>query len=97
MKIVLLLLVGLQLASALDKSCSVESLNDDWTMVVIDGPIEAKGVLGKSFATSVPTTLHLDLLANQQISDPFFADNYPKMKWISGCRVKYLKRFSINK
>ena len=29
--------------------------------------------------TSIPTVLHLDLLRNNKIPDPYFGDNYKKM------------------
>ncbi len=39
----------------------------------------------------------MDLLEHQQIADPFYEDKYLKLKWVSECKVKYSKRFSVDK
>ena len=53
----------------------------DW-VVHIDS-CSNKEVSGKNFNTTFPSTLHLDLLRNSQIPDPYFADNYEALRWVS--------------
>jgi len=52
-------------------------------MEILSGNERSKPLQGKKFNTSLPTTIHLDLLANKQIEDPFFKDNFEGLKWVS--------------
>lgn len=50
----------------------VTELNNDWSMNIIDGPPESIAQLkSKIYKTSIPTTVHLDLLTAKDIPDPF--------------------------
>jgi beta-mannosidase len=42
---------------------------------------------------TVPGDVHLDLLANKKISDPFFRDNEPKLQWIENESWEYRLTF----
>ena len=52
---------------------------------------------GNKFLTGLPTNIHLDLLRQNKIEDPYLGDNINKLKWISSCRVKYTKSFNVDK
>jgi hypothetical protein len=54
-------------------------INDGWAMNIISGPSESDSLKNKIYQTSVPTTVHLDLLTAGDIPDPFIKDNYPKV------------------
>ena len=45
--------------------------------------------LQKKYPAIVPGTIHTDLLANQLIEDPFYADNELGLQWISDCDWEY--------
>ena len=64
-------------------------------MTVMDGPVTAAGVKSKTYDTSIPTTVHLDLLTAKDIPDPFLLDNYPKVEWVSKLTVKYTLNFGV--
>jgi beta-mannosidase len=44
---------------------------------------------------SVPGDVHLDLLANKKISDPFFRDNEAKLQWIEKESWEYRLKFDV--
>lgn len=43
---------------------------------MLDTPAQGNVVKGFSEKTNIPTTIHLDLLKNNKIPDPFFRNNY---------------------
>jgi beta-mannosidase len=43
----------------------------------------------------VPGDVHLDLLANKKIPDPFFRDNESKLQWIENANWEYRLRFDL--
>ena len=44
---------------------------------------------------AVPGDVHLDLLANKKIPDPFFRDNEPKLQWIENESWEYRLNFEV--
>ncbi len=55
------------------------------------GQAEAAGWL----PATVPGDVHLDLLANKKIPDPFFRDNEPKLQWIEKESWEYRLSFDV--
>ncbi len=43
----------------------------------------------------VPGDVHLDLLANKKIDDPFFRDNESKLQWIEKASWEYRSTFDV--
>lgn len=72
-----------------------ELLNSNWTMTVLDAPTQGKDLVNKPLGVSLPTVLHMDLVQNKLIDDPFYRDNYLKLKWVSECKVQYKKVFKV--
>ena len=44
---------------------------------------------------TVPGDVHLDLLANKKIDDPFYRDNEPKLQWIENASWEYRLTFDV--
>ena len=44
----------------------------------------------------VPGDVHLDLLANKKIADPFFRDNEAKLQWIENASWEYRLNFEVS-
>jgi len=44
---------------------------------------------------SVPGDVHLDLLANKKIEDPFYRDNESKLQWIENASWEYRETFEV--
>jgi beta-mannosidase len=44
---------------------------------------------------TVPGDVHLDLLANKKIDDPFYRDNEPKLQWIENQSWEYRLSFDV--
>ena len=44
---------------------------------------------------TVPGDVHLDLLANKKISDPFYRDNESKLQWIQDASFEYRVDFNV--
>lgn len=64
------------------------SLHENWTFTVSD-KIEWK-------PATVPGTVHLDLLNNGLIDDPYYADNEHKLRWIENKDWIYKTTFDID-
>lgn len=58
-------------------------LNQNWVMTLLEGPAEADKLRGKTFETSLPTNVHLDLEKGGAITNPLLENNYPQVKWVS--------------
>ena len=54
---------------------------------------EASG--GDWLPATVPGDVHLDLLANKRIPDPFFRDNEAKLQWIDEASWEYQLNFEV--
>ena len=44
---------------------------------------------------TVPGDVHLDLLANKKIADPFYRDNESKLQWIENASWEYRLTFDV--
>ena len=89
-----LLLLGLTILAS--TAVIEKTINDNWTLTVVETPNQGSHLQGKELAVDLPTVLHLDLLKYGLIEDPFYRDNYVKMNWISDCNVKYSKKFNVD-
>ena len=49
----------------------------------------------KSYPAKIPSNLHLDLLENKLIEDPFFRDNHNSLKWIHDVQAHYQTKFKL--
>src|SRR5579872_2790543 len=45
---------------------------------------------------SVPGEVHLDLLANKRIEDPFYRDSESKLQWIENASWEYRDTFEVS-
>jgi len=67
-------------------------LNRGWQFrQVKDGQAQDAGWL----AATVPGDVHLDLLANKRIPDPFYRDNESKLQWIQDESWEYRVKFDV--
>lgn len=78
-----------------------QSLNSDkvqWKFYCLTpSPLERAGVrLGQKFPATVPGTVHLDLLDNKLIPDPFYADNEKRLQWIDTLDWVYETTFDVD-
>lgn len=64
-------------------------------MRILGGPSVTEEKKNKVYSTSIPTTVHLDLLAAGDIPDPFVKENYPTVKWVSDCDYLYSTEFTV--
>ena len=46
--------------------------------------------------TSMPTSIHLDLLRHDKIPDAFKGSVWESQKWISECNITYTKKIKID-
>ena len=72
---------------------AVLALDHDWQFrqIAAAAQPEEDGWL----AATVPGDVHLDLLANKKISDPFFRDNEAKLQWIEQESWEYRLSFEV--
>ncbi len=54
------------------------------------------GKAGEKFPAKVPGTIHLDLLDNKLIPDPFYADNEKRLQWIDTLDWVYETTFDVD-
>lgn len=64
-------------------------LNSDWQFCQEDD--------SSWYPAKVPGVVHLDLLQNHLIDDPFYANNELKQRWIEGKNWLYRTKFSVSK
>ena len=78
-------LCAIAFSSCNDKRYSTEKVlfNQNWEFIYD----------GNSFPASVPGCIHLDLMQNNIIEDPFFRDNEQKVQWVSDRKWIYKKSF----
>src|SRR5579875_4041990 len=81
---------GAQSSSAQNQ---VQQLNSGWQFRQITGAAQADSA-GWLPAT-VPGDVHLDLLANKVIPDPFYRDNEAKLQWIENASWEYRTNFDV--
>ena len=71
---------------------AVQTLDRGWQFrQVKDGQSPQDGWL----AATVPGDVHLDLLANKKIPDPFYRDNESKLQWIQDESWEYRVSFNV--
>ena len=64
-------------------------LGGDWEFSRTDG--------GNPLPAKVPGCVHTDLLANNQIDDPYYSDNEKKLMWIGETDWIYCRSFQVTK
>ena len=69
-------------------------LNEGWKYTASDGS-EAANLENWRNAQPLPTSIHLDLLANGSIPDPFLAKNEQLVQWVGKKTWIYEKQFTI--
>jgi beta-mannosidase len=98
-KIAVMMVAGLLLADASNLSAQGGSgrnasvvLDHGWQFrQVKDGQTADAGWL----TATVPGDVHLDLLNNKQIPDPFYRDNESKLQWIQDSSWEYRVNFAV--
>jgi len=71
---------------------AVQALDKGWEFRQVQaGQAEEEGWL----PAKVPGDVHLDLLANKKIDDPFFRDNESKLQWIEKASWEYRSTFDV--
>src|SRR5579875_3276253 len=58
--------------------------------------VVAQGVASEWHPAQVPGDVHLDLLANKLIPDPFYRDNEGKLQWIEQADWEYRSSLTID-
>jgi beta-mannosidase len=58
-------------------------------------PAAGAATAGDWLPATVPGDVHLDLLANKRIPDPFFRDNEAKLQWIEDASWEYELNFEV--
>jgi len=71
----------------------VQALDHGWQFRQITAGAEP--VENSWFPATVPGDVHLDLLANKKIPDPFFRDNEAKLQWIEQESWEYQLSFEV--
>ncbi|KFZ11421.1 hypothetical protein V502_07551 [Pseudogymnoascus sp. VKM F-4520 (FW-2644)] len=70
------------------------SLSEGWKYTAMDGS-EAADLKNWHNAQPLPTSIHLDLLANDSIPDPFLAKNEQLVQWAGKKTWIYEKQFTV--
>ena len=76
MRLIIFILISTICTKSFAQPFEIE-LNKNWKF--------SKAGTNKWYPAVVPGTVHTDLLRNQLIPDPFFADNEKKLQWIDSC------------
>jgi beta-mannosidase len=71
------------------------SLSEGWKYTAMDGS-EAADLKNWHIAQPLPTSIHLDLLANDSIPDPFLAKNEQLVQWAGKKTWIYEKQFTVS-
>ena len=86
--------VGSGFAAAQQKTSHTDTLVDQgWEFCQL-AP-SANGTSGRCWPAQVPGDVHLDLLRNKLIPDPFYRDNEAKLQWIEGASWEYRTTMNI--
>lgn len=81
-------LIGcLLLLGSLGARAQVQKINEGWVFQEQDA--------AQWLPAKVPGEVHLDLLANKQIPDPFYRDNEKKLQWIEKENWDYKVKFEV--
>jgi len=84
---ILLLIIGLSLAFKVNAQVSSQKLTTNWSFQEQDD--------AKWYPAKVPGEVHVDLMANKLIPDPFYRDNEKKLQWIENENWDYKSTFSV--
>ena len=86
---------GMGLAQAHRESAqnAVLALDHGWQFRQVTSPARRPRAAG--LPATVPGDVHLDLLANKKIPDPFFRDNESKLQWIENESWEYRLNFDV--
>jgi beta-mannosidase len=76
-------------------SKTTRHIHDGWSVRVVDGPAPEQ-IAGRTFAATVPGSIHTDLLAAGLIEDPYLDDRERLQAWIGACDWEYSTRFQWN-
>ena len=68
-------------------------INQGWEFRQVMRPTSTDGSVWRP--AEVPGDVHLDLLRNKLIPDPFYRDNESKLQWIEGASWEYRTKFSV--
>lgn len=79
----LLLLVGCVLCVQSQHKNVYLPFNNNWKVEILEDPRSSSDIRGKSFTTSTPTNIHLDLLKHNRIDDPYFGANVLQLTWLA--------------
>ena len=71
----------------------VQQIDHGWQFRQITGVVQ--GAEEGWLPATVPGDVHLDLLANKVIPDPFFRDNEAKLQWIENASWEYRTNFDV--
>lgn len=93
---VLSLLLFISFTIAADKHFFQTNITDNWSMSILSGPNNIEKIKGKVYPTSIPTTLHLVLEAAGDIPNPYLKENYPTLKYVSDCNIKFNVNFNVD-
>jgi beta-mannosidase len=87
--------MGGEMAQAQAKSArnAVQDLDHGWQFRQITAAAQPSE--NGWLSATVPGDVHLDLLANKKISDPFFRDNEAKLQWIENEAWEYRVSFEV--
>ncbi|WP_286019467.1 glycosyl hydrolase 2 galactose-binding domain-containing protein, partial [Candidatus Venteria ishoeyi] len=78
-------------------SCQEEEKKPSWEEFVINKSWEfSKAGSNDWMPATVPGCVHTDLMAQQIIPDPFFADNEKQVQWIENEDWEYKTSFSVD-
>lgn len=69
------------------------NLDDNWKFRRISHSNE---INNEWYQAQVPGFIHLDLLRNNLIPDPFYRDNEPKVQWIETVDWEYQREFNVS-
>ena len=84
---------GMARAQAKSAQNAVQVLDHGWQFRQIAAG--AQDAESGWMAATVPGDVHLDLLANKKIPDPFFGDNEAKLQWIENASWEYRLSFDV--
>ncbi|MFA6277533.1 MAG: glycoside hydrolase family 2 protein [Pedobacter sp.] len=82
-----LLFISLSLAFGVNAQVLSQKLTTNWSFQEQDD--------AKWYSAKVPGEVHLDLIANKLIPDPFYRDNEKKLQWIEKENWDYKSTFSV--
>ena len=80
-------------ATIVTESKTTRHIHAGWSVRVVDGPAPEQ-IVGRSFAATVPGSIHTDLLAAGLIADPYLDDNEHLQAWIGACDWEYCTTFT---